>query len=94
MSICLIYHLLLVMIHGISCICLFSLDICKLGEAMGAATYRVEKPGELHRVMDLAVAGNQPTVIEAVIDVEEVPPIGSRFKALNKFYEDRTALVN
>lgn len=63
------------------------LDVCKIGEALGAKTYRVSKPGDLCHVMSLALSEEKPTVIEANIDVEELPPIGARFKALDQFFD-------
>lgn len=64
------------------------IDICKVAEALGAQAYRITRPGELGRVMERALASNKPTVIEAMVDIEEVPPIGSRFKSLNRFFDD------
>lgn len=64
------------------------MDICKMAEGMGALAIRITKPGELKTVISTALAANKPVVIDAVIDVEEVPPFGSRMKALDKFFEN------
>ena len=55
-------------------------------EAMGADAYHVTRPGELCEVMPKSLASGKPTVINAEIDREEIPPILSRLKSLDKFF--------
>ncbi len=71
------------------------LDIRKIGEAMGALSFRITDPGELCDVMKQALTCDRPVVIDAIIDVEEIPPVGSRLKALDKFFlEEAKPSVN
>ena len=70
------------------------LDLCKMAEAMGASGRRVTRPGELRETLETALLDGRPTVIDAVIDREEVPPVGSRMKALDKFFESALIKAN
>lgn len=45
-----------------------SVDFAKLGEALGCAAYRVDKPGQLKELLPRAFALNRPVVIDAVTD--------------------------
>jgi acetolactate synthase-1/2/3 large subunit len=63
------------------------MDFCQLAKAMGAVTYRVTRPGELTVVMQEALTQTRPVLIDAVVDAEEAPPVGSRINALEKFFE-------
>jgi acetolactate synthase I/II/III large subunit len=62
------------------------LNVQKLAEAMGAASYRITKPGELQDVLRKALADRRPTVIDAIVDINEVPPVGARLKALDNYF--------
>ncbi len=66
-------------------------DFCKLAESLGAAAFRVTRPGELRGALEGALASGRPAVIDAIVDVEEFPPVGSRMKALDKFFEEMNA---
>jgi acetolactate synthase I/II/III large subunit len=70
---------------------LFHQDVnyCKLAESLGAEAYRISKPGELGPVLARALAAKKPVLIDARIDMNEAPPIGSRFKALNRYFHDK-----
>ena len=51
-------------------------------------TIWVENPQDIQSSVRKALEANRPTVINVKIDLNEVPPIGSRFKSLNKFFDD------
>jgi acetolactate synthase-1/2/3 large subunit len=64
------------------------LDICRMAEGMGALAMRVTRPGEIKDALARALSSGRPTVIEAVIDPEEVPPFGARMKMLDDFFAE------
>jgi len=43
-------------------------DFAKLGEALGCAAFRVDKPGQLKELLPKAFAMNRPVVIDVVTD--------------------------
>jgi acetolactate synthase I/II/III large subunit len=45
-----------------------SVDFAKLGEALGCAAFRVDKPGQLKELLPRAFALNRPVVIDVVTD--------------------------
>jgi acetolactate synthase-1/2/3 large subunit len=45
-----------------------SVDFAKLGEALGCAGFRVDKPGQLKELLPRAFAMNRPVVIDVVTD--------------------------
>jgi acetolactate synthase-1/2/3 large subunit len=62
-------------------------DFVKLAEGLGARGIRVTKPGEITReLMNEVIASGIPTVLDVMIDPEEVPPIHSRITSLEKVY--------
>lgn len=63
------------------------IDFVKIAEGLGANGIRITKPGEINRkMMDDIIASGKSTVIDVVIDKEEVPPLGSRIKAITEVY--------
>ncbi|MBM4241108.1 MAG: thiamine pyrophosphate-binding protein [Euryarchaeota archaeon] len=50
-------------------------NIAKIAEGLGAKGYRINKPGELPEILPEAIESSLPTVIDVVIDPDEVPPI-------------------
>lgn len=54
------------------------IDFSKLAEVYGIKGYKVEKPGDLKKALQEAFTLNSPVVIDAVIDPEEIPPVGKR----------------
>lgn len=62
-------------------------DFVKLAEGYGARGIKITRPGEINREMmaEIILAG-VPTVLDVIIDPEEVPPIHSRIAALEKLY--------
>jgi len=62
-------------------------DHVKLAEGLGARGIRITKPGEINReLMDEIISTGVPTVLDVIIDPEEVPPIHSRISSLEKLY--------
>lgn len=62
-------------------------DFVKIAEGLGGRGIRVTKPGEINRkMMDEIIASGQPTVIDVMIDKDEVPPLGLRVKAVKDAY--------
>ena len=70
------------------------IDVCKLAASLGAASSRVTRPGELCGRLAEALSQKKPCVIEAMVDPEEIPPIGARIKALDQFFDQVTAKMN
>ncbi|MBI5211930.1 MAG: thiamine pyrophosphate-binding protein, partial [Nitrospirae bacterium] len=62
-------------------------DFVKVAEGLGARGIRITKPGEINKKMinDIISAG-VPTVLDVIIDPEEVPPVKSRIEALDSVY--------
>jgi acetolactate synthase-1/2/3 large subunit len=50
-------------------------NLAKVGEGLGAQGFRIEKPGELSKVLPKALESKKPCVIDVLIDPDEVPPI-------------------
>ena len=64
-----------------------TVDFVKVAEGLGARGIRITKPGEINReMMDEIIAAGVPTVLDVIIDPEEVPPIQSRTTSLEKLY--------
>lgn len=62
-------------------------DFVKLAEGFGARGIRITKPDEINReMMAEIIAAGIPTVLDVIIDAEEVPPIHSRIASLEKLY--------
>lgn len=52
-------------------------NIAKVAEGLGARGYRIKKPGELSEILPKAIESQIPTVIDVIIDPDEVPPLES-----------------
>ena len=64
-----------------------TVDFVKVAEGLGARGIRITKPGEINqKMMDEIIAAGVPTVLDVIIDPEEVPPIHSRTSSLEKLY--------
>jgi acetolactate synthase-1/2/3 large subunit len=62
-------------------------DFVKLAEGFGARGIRITKPGEINReMMAEIISAGVPTVLDVIIDPEQVPPIHSRIASLEKLY--------
>jgi acetolactate synthase-1/2/3 large subunit len=64
------------------------LDIAKMADAMGVASWVVDKPGMMTKVLGEALACGGPAVIEVRVDSEIPPPMGARAKSLAGFIEN------
>lgn len=62
-------------------------DFVKIAEGLGANGIRVTKPGEINRkFMDDIIATGKSTVIDVMIDRNEVPPLSTRVTAVKESY--------
>jgi acetolactate synthase-1/2/3 large subunit len=50
-------------------------DFVKLAEAFGVNAYRVEKPGEMKEALSEALKSGEPTLIDVIIDPDEILPM-------------------
>ena len=50
-------------------------NFARVAEGLGAKGYRIERPGELLEILPEAIERAVPTVIDVIIDPNEVPPI-------------------
>lgn len=60
-------------------------DCAKVAEGLGAAAFRIERPGELTKVLPEALALGRPAVIDCLVDDREVPPIATLVEGLKSF---------
>ncbi len=59
-------------------------DFVKLAEGLGAQGFRIEKPGELSKILPQALESGKPTVIDCIIDPDEVPPLQRWVKGVSE----------
>ena len=60
-------------------------NFAKMAKSMGANAYRIDSPEELKRLDFKEICkSNGPTLLDILIDVDEVPPIGMRTDALKE----------
>ncbi|MBD3277281.1 MAG: hypothetical protein GF388_03190 [Candidatus Aegiribacteria sp.] len=64
------------------------LDIAGIASAMGLASFVVEKPGEMQKVLPRALSEPGPSVIEVRVDWEIPPPLGDRAKSVSGFVDE------
>lgn len=61
-------------------------DLVKFAESLGAAALRVERPGQLQKLLPAVLASaeaeRRPHVLVVRVDPREVPPYGDRFRAV------------
>lgn len=62
------------------------LDVCKMAEAMGAMSFRAERPGEVEEAVRQALKAHRPAVVDARIDREAMPPSAIRLETLERFF--------
>jgi acetolactate synthase-1/2/3 large subunit len=62
------------------------LNVAQIAEAVGAPSFRVERPGETERALALALASRRPSVLDVRIDPDILPPTGMRLATLEKFF--------
>jgi len=61
------------------------INCAKIAEGLGAQGFRIDKPGELTEVLPKALKSKRPTVIDCIIDPDEVPPIHRWAKSVGEF---------
>jgi acetolactate synthase-1/2/3 large subunit len=59
-------------------------NFAKIAEGLGAKGYRIKKPGEISKILPKAIESGIPTVIDVIIDPDEVPPIERWVKGVDK----------
>lgn len=57
-------------------------DPARFAESVGAASMRIDGPGELARALPRAIAMGRPVLLSVSVDPEEAPPFGSRIRDL------------
>lgn len=60
-------------------------DFAKIAEGLGAVGYRIDKPGELKKLLPAAIATGKPTVIDCIIDPDEAPPLASFVESVKEY---------
>ena len=66
------------------------LDIAGLGRAMGARGVRVDSAQDFRREFEAALCADGPTVMDVIIDAEEVAPtLRRRVRTLAQFFSGR-----
>lgn len=65
------------------------LKIAEMATAMGALSFRAEKPGDTERMLTAALASNRPAVVEIMVDQKECPPTAIRIETLEKFFNNK-----
>lgn len=70
---------------GLENYCFKPVNIAKVAEGMGALGIRVEKPNEIIPAIHEALSANRPTVLDVLIDPDEISPIKERILAIQKF---------
>ncbi len=62
-------------------------DFVKIAEGLGAVGIKVTKPGEINKeMMSDIIATGKSTVIDVIIDKDEIPPLYSRVNAIKEDY--------
>jgi len=59
-------------------------DFVKFAEAMDAAGLRITQPDEVESVVNEALRNNRPTVVDVLIDPDEVPSFDARAEATTR----------
>lgn len=62
------------------------MDVAGVAEALGAWARRVTHPGDIGAAVADALATGRPAVIDIRVDADEVPPIQSRVRSLDKLF--------
>ena len=59
-------------------------NFSKIAEGLGAQGFRIEKPGELTKILPKALESGKPTVIDCIVDPDEVPPLERWVKGVSE----------
>jgi acetolactate synthase-1/2/3 large subunit len=68
-------------------------DFVKLAEAMGAVGIRITKPEEVEPVTSEALRNKKPTVIDVMIDPDEIPSFDARAEAITRAWGTSAPLL-
>jgi acetolactate synthase-1/2/3 large subunit len=60
-------------------------NVAKIAEGLGTIAYRISKPSELKKLLPEAISSGKPTVIDCLIDPDEVPPLTPYMEGLRNF---------
>lgn len=60
-------------------------DIAMVARGLGARGIRIETPGDIVPAVKEAIACREPTVLDVVIDRDEISPLKKRIEAIQKF---------
>lgn len=66
------------------------LNITQLASSLGALSFRVTQPGEIQGRVEECLKRGRPAVIEAMVDPEEIPPIGARVRVMDQYINQLT----
>lgn len=67
------------------------MDVALVATALGAWSRRVRRPGDVAAAVADALASGRPAVIDARVDADEIPPIQSRVRSLDKLFAGENA---
>jgi acetolactate synthase-1/2/3 large subunit len=62
------------------------MDIARIAQGLGARGVVVETPGQMEQTLPELLRQGIPAVIDARIDPDELPPLESRFRSLERFF--------
>ncbi|MCX5998160.1 MAG: thiamine pyrophosphate-dependent enzyme, partial [Chloroflexi bacterium] len=60
-------------------------NLAMVAEGLGAVGYRISKPNELKELLPRAIASGKPTVIDCVVDPNEVPPLAPFVQGIRNY---------
>ena len=67
------------------------MDVAGVASALGAWARRVTRPGDIGPAVAAALASGRPAVVDVRIDADEVPPIHSRVRSLDRLFVGENA---
>ena len=62
------------------------IDVVQMAQALGALAFKAERPGDVEKFVAMGLAANRPTVIDARIDRDAMPPAAVRLETLERFF--------
>jgi acetolactate synthase I/II/III large subunit len=68
-------------------------DFVKFAEAMGAVGLRISSPDEVGPIVQEALRNNRPTVVDVLIDPDEVPSFDARAEAMTRAWGTSAPLL-
>jgi len=60
-------------------------NLAKVAEGLGAVGHRISKPNELKELLPKAIASGKPTVIDCLVDPDEVPPLAPFVQGMRNY---------